>query len=89
MILKNVFAAGVNLGGMTKEQALAVVGTQVQQQVDSFSITIASTTGQSWTIDKDTLSMAYDVEERVNELWRVGHEGNAAKRYEQITALET
>lgn len=85
----NLYINNIALGGMTKEQALAVVGTQVQQQVDAFSITIASTTGQSWTIDKTTLSMGYDVEERVNELWRVGHEGNAAQRYEQVKALAT
>lgn len=85
----NLYINNIALGGMTKEQALAVVGTQVQQQVDAFSITIASTTGQSWTIDKTTLSMSYDVEERVNELWRIGHEGNASQRYEQVQSLST
>ena len=83
----NLYINNISLGGMTKDEALTAVGTQVQQQMDAFSITIASTTGQSWTINKDTLSMRYDVEERVNELWRVGHEGNASQRYEQVTEL--
>lgn len=83
----NLYINNISLSGMTKEEALTAVSTQVQQQVDAFSITIASTTGQSWTINKDTLSMRYDVEERVNELWQVGRTGNAAQRYEQVKDL--
>ena len=84
----NLYINNISLAGMTREQALEAVSTQVQQQVDAFSITIASTTGQSWTIDKDALGMRYDVEERVNELLQTPIQRYTALTYD-MSGLNT
>ena len=83
----NLYINNIALGGMTKDQALLAVTAQVEQTVNSFAINLSTPDGQSWQVNKDTLSMTYDVTDQVNQLWRLGREGNASQRYDQIQTL--
>ena len=84
----NLSMNGIPLAGMTLDQAAQVVSQQVAQQIGGFSIVLHTQDGQSWTIGASDLRMTYDIANQLDQLWAIGHTGNARERYEQVKALE-
>ena len=83
-----VFVDGIDLGGMTPEQGMNSVQSQIQRRNDAWSVTL---TYQGQTLDTITapmLRMSVDIGDVLNHAWMQGHTGTKKERYEQMLALE-
>ena len=87
----NVYVDGINLGGMTPEQAMNSVQSQINQRHDAWSVQLTYEGTLVANINADLLNMNVDPNELnalMNEAWMQGHTGTEAERYEQMDALE-
>ena len=85
---ENIYMNNIPLEGMTLDQADQVVNEQVNALLSKFKITLRTVDGRTWDITKDDLQMKYSVADQLDQLWSIGHIGNAATCYEQIRALQ-
>ncbi|MBQ8095299.1 MAG: VanW family protein [Clostridia bacterium] len=85
---ENIYMNDILLQGMTLDQAEQYVTSQVNELLNGFRITLRTVDGRTWDITKDDLQMKFDVADQLDQLWSIGHIGNAATCYEQIKALE-
>ncbi len=83
-----VYVDGIHLGGMTPEQALNSVQSQIQQRHDSWKVTLMYNGEQAAEIDADMLSFSVDPRSTLNEAWAQGHTGTQEERYEAMLRLE-
>ncbi len=93
----NVYVDGIHLGGMTPEQAMNSVQSQIRQRHDGWKVQLVYEGKIVAEITTDTLNMNLDqnaLNAVMNEAWKPGHcdgEGNPlsqADRYAQMEALE-
>lgn len=85
---ENIYMNDIPLQGMTLDQADQMVNAQVDSLLSKFKITLRTVDGRTWDITKDDLQMKYNVEDQLDQMWSIGHIGNASTRYEQIKALQ-
>lgn len=71
---------GIELGGMTRQQALEAVQAHDAQQLDQFSATIV-VEGQNWS---ETIPASSNAEEIVESAYKVGRSGDLEARYNEI-----
>ncbi len=86
-----VYVNGIDLGGMTPEQALNSVQSQISQSHSEWSIKLMYQGNVAAIIDSDLLNMNVnegDLYSLLNEAWKQGHTGTQADRYEQMKELE-
>ena len=86
-----VYVDGIPLGGMTPEQALNSVQSQINQRNDAWKVQLVYDGNIVADITTDTLNMNVDqnaIYELLNEAWTHGHTGTEAERYAQMEALE-
>ena len=69
-IAENVIVNGINIGGMTKEEAKGKI-----KVFDTNEFTLKSE-GRSWKINLDDLNFAYDIDKTVEDAYKVNREGN-------------
>ena len=84
----NLYMNGIPLQGMTLDQAAELVTQQVRNQIGTFSITLHTQDGRSWTITAEDLRMQFNTADQLDQLWSIGHTGTSRERYEQAKALE-
>ncbi len=85
-ILNNVSIAGTNVGGMTKEEAVAAVSKRFGETFDSTSMNIA-VEPFSVSLSPETAGAELDVEAAVQEAYDYGRIGSFAERKsQQLTA---
>ena len=84
----NLSMNGIDLEGLTMEQAAALVKQQVDSRVQNFKITLHAEDGRTWDITAADLGMQYHTADQLDQLWAIGHTGNSRERYAQIRALE-
>ncbi len=86
-----VYVDGIHLGGMTPEQAMNSVQSQINQRHDAWKVRLVYEGSVAADIDTETLNMSVDKNEIynvLNDAWIQGHTGTQAERYSQMEALE-
>ena len=83
-----VYVDGISLGGMTPEQALNSVQSQIQQRHDAWTVQLTYNGEQVAEINADMLDFNVDPRGVLNEAWQQGHTGEKEQRYEAMIQLE-
>ena len=86
-----VYVNGIHLGGMTPEQALNSVQSQISQSHSAWSVKLMYRGEVAAIIDSELLNMNMDesaLYSLMNEAWKPGHTGTQAERYAQMEELE-
>ena len=83
-----VYVDGINLQGMTPEQALNSVQSQIQQRHDAWKVQLTYNGDQIAEIDADMLELSVDPRDVLNEAWQQGHTGDKEQRYQDMLKLE-
>ena len=86
-----VYVDGIHLGGMTPEQAMNSVQSQINQSHTAWSVQLTYQGIVVANIDSALLNMNVDQNELnalMNEAWKQGHDGTQEERYRQMEALE-
>ena len=83
-----VYVDGIHLGGMTPEQALNSVQSQIQQRHDAWKVQLNYNGEPIAEINADMLSFSVDPRSILNEAWQQGHTGDQEQRYEAMLQLE-
>jgi len=87
-----VYVDGIALGGMTPEQAMNSVKSQINQRDDAWKVQLVYNGSIVANINTDTMNMRVDENELnnlMNNAWLQGHNGTEAERYAQMETLET
>lgn len=86
-----VYVDGISLGGMTPEQAMNSVQSQINQRNDAWKVQLVYNGNVLADIDTEMLNMSVDqnqLMDLMNNAWLQGHSGTLAERYAQMEALE-
>ena len=86
-----VFVDGIDLGGMTPEQAMNSVQSQINQRHGAWSVQLMYQGNLMATFNSDLLNMNINQNELnslMNEAWKQGHTGTLEQRYAQMETLE-
>lgn len=83
-----VYVDGISLGGMTPEQAMNSVQSQIQQRHDAWSVRLVYNGNELALINSDMLGLSVDPSSVMNDAWKQGHSGDEEQRYEQMLLLE-
>ena len=83
-----VYVDGINLEGMTPEQALNSVQSQIQQRNDAWYVQLVYEGQVLSTIDAGMLGMSVSIGDVLNQAWLQGHEGDNEQRYAAMLELE-
>ena len=86
-----VYVDGIHLGGMTPEQAMNSVQSQISQRHDAWKVQLVYNGNVVADINTEVLNMSVDQNEMINlmnEAWTHGHTGSLEDRYEQMAELE-
>jgi len=83
-----VYVDGIDLGGMTPEQGMNSVQSQIQRRNNAWSVTLTYQGQTMGTINASMLGMSVDIGDVLNHAWMQGHQGTKEERYEQMLALE-
>ena len=70
-IYPGVTIDGIDVGGMTKEQAIAAVNAVASPGAQSFSVNVIID-GRTWTVDSTMVPLTRDTESVVERAWAVG-----------------
>ncbi len=91
LFCEGVYVDGISLGGMTQEQALNSVQSQIQQRQDAWKVKLTYNGATVAEINANMLGMSVDVGQIMNEAWARGH--TPAEDYEarlaDMEALKT
>ncbi len=82
-----VVVNGIDLGGMTMDEAREALTTEEQNAEQPFSITLTYN-DQSFTITQDDVDHSVDTDAVLETAYEYGRTGTREERYEQVTALE-
>ena len=82
-----VYVDGIALGGMTPEQAMNSVRSQIQQRNDAWKVELTYDGETVAEINAAMLGMSVDVGQIMNEAWAQGHTGTDEERYAAMQAL--
>jgi len=87
VILSGVKAAGVDIGGLDTQQALAALKAGLPQPSPDSKLLLATPEGQTWSIPYGDLRWTYDYEEAITEAQQVGKELKNLKQLESFFRL--
>ena len=88
LFVPGVYVDGIDLGGMTPEQGLNSVQSQIQQRNDAWHVTLTWKGTQLAQINAGMLGMSVDIGQVLNEAWSKGHTGDEEARYAEMQALK-
>lgn len=83
-----VYVDGIHLGGMTPEQAMNSVQSQIRQRHDAWKVQLTWNGSVVAEINSDMLGFNVDPAQVMNEAWQQGHTGDKEQRYAQMELLE-
>jgi len=83
----NITVDGINVTGMTKEEALKAVGEARQADLDKIKLRITYD-DKSWEFGYKDISASYDVEQQINKAYAVGRQGNSIERLKEIRRVK-
>ena len=76
LFVPGVYVDGIDLGGMTPEQGLNSVQSQIQRRNDAWHVTLTWQGTQLAQINAGMLGMSVDIGQVLNEAWAQGHTGD-------------
>ena len=82
-----VYVDGIDLGGMTPEQAMNSVQSQIRRRNDAWSVELTYQNQTIATINAAMLGMSVDVGDVMNHAWMQGHTGTKEERYQAMLQL--
>ena len=88
LFAEGVYVDGIHLGGMTPEQGLNSVQSQIQERNAAWHVTLTWQGTQLAQINAGMLGMSVDVGQIMNEAWAQGHTGDEDARYAAMLALK-
>ena len=88
LFAEGVYVDGIHLGGMTPEQGLNSVQSQIQRRNDAWNVTLTWQGTQMAQINASMLGMSVDIGQVLNEAWAQGHTGDEEQRYADMEALK-
>ena len=88
LFVQGVYVDGISLGGMTPEQGLNSVQSQIQQRNDAWNVTLTYQGVQLAQINAGMLGMSVDIGKVMNDAWAQGHVGDEETRYAAMEALK-
>lgn len=74
---------GVDLGGMTMQEAQALYADRQQAQTDAFSLVVAAGE-RRWRITSQEVPLVFDAQTVLERAYAVGRRGTLAERYDEI-----
>lgn len=80
VFLDNVYVDGINLAGMTWEQANSAVQQQIDDKLSSWYVRLRSPSGQYKDITAQMLGISRDPTQAMEQAWAIGHETSAVDR---------
>ena len=83
---EGIYLDDIALAGMTLDEAAQAVNSANAQRVESIVLQV-SYGDEVYKLDSTGLGVELDTLEKLNELWKLGREGNYAQRHNQITQL--
>ena len=83
-----VYVDGIHLGGMTPEQALNSVNSQIQQRHDAWKVQLTYNDQQVLEINADMMGFNVDTQSVLYQAWAKGHTGDNEQRYAEMLQLE-
>ena len=83
-----VYVDGIHLGGMTYEQAVNSVQSQIQQRHDAWKVKLNYNGTQIIEINSDMLQFNVDPTNEMVLAWQQGHTGDQEQRYADMLRLE-
>ncbi len=83
-IYNGVYIDGIHVGGMTKEEAIAAVGTTQGNAGSDFAITV-TVQGNAWSIDSGNVPLYRNTAEVVQQAYAIGRSNTTAIRGTGIT----
>lgn len=88
LFCNGVYVDGIHLGGMTPEQAMNSVQSQIKQRHDAWSVQLVYNGSVMAEINSDMLGFNVDPSEVLNQAWMQGHTGDNEQRYNDMLLLE-
>lgn len=86
-IYEGVYLDGVNVGGLTKEEAQKLYEEYIDSEKESKII--FSCEDNSYEVTLEEIGLSVSIEDAVEEAYAYGRRGNLLKRYKEIQELET
>ena len=83
-----VYVDGINLEGMTPQQALNSVDSQIQQRHDAWKVQLTYNGNPVMEINADMMGFSVDSQSVLIQAWQRGHTGDNEQRYEDMLLLE-
>ena len=83
-----VYVDGINLGGMTPEQATNSVNSQIQQRHDAWKVQLTYNGQDVLEINADMMGFSVDTNSVLARAWQQGKEGDVEQRYAAMLQLE-
>ena len=80
VFLDNVYVDGINLQGMTWEEANNAVHGQIDGKLNSWYVRLRSPAGEYKDITAQMLGISRDPTQALEQAWAIGHDTNAADR---------
>ena len=84
---KGISVQGVDVSGMTMEQALKAVKEQESSAVGTYHIVITNGEKQ-WELTQTDMSFSFDTQDVLKKAYAVGRSGNLETRYKLVTGLK-
>ena len=75
---------GIELGGMSMEEAQALIDMGQQQTSEAFSLVVEAS-GRRWRITSEEVPMTFDAQQVLERAYAVGRRGTLEERYAEIT----
>ncbi len=83
-----VYVDGIHLGGMTPEQAMNSVQSQIRQRHDAWRVQLVYNGSPVAEINSEMLEFNVDPAQVMNDAWLQGHTGDKEQRYGDMLRLE-
>ena len=83
----NVFVDGIDLSGMTQDEARAAVTAKSQQALGSWSVNLTHEGKTLHTVASSDLGVHVQIDSALEGAWNQGHSGDIQTRYEAMQAL--
>ncbi len=83
-----VYVDGIALEGMSPQQAMNSVQSQIRQRHDAWSVQLTYQGETLATVNSDMMNFNVDPSQVLNEAWSRGHTGDREQRYADMLQLE-
>ena len=88
LFYKGIRVQGVNVGGMTMQEAEKAVKAKETSAVEPYNIRITYGS-KAWVLTQKDMTFSYNTDDVLKQAYAYGRSGDREARYKQVTALKT